>query len=253
MNLEVDINARLLSFKNARACVVGCADAYRDPPDIIDRKTDVQVRVLRGQCALRSAWVGFFFRGTTNEQGWLRDFDPTVTRFAGGYAHRDTCDSVESILTAICMSVQSKRDAIFIGGHSKGAREAQNCAFRLNALGFNVVSVYTFGTPRGFDYCAAREYDRKLGDRTWRFIHGADIVCHVPFPPLWFHTKQCVYMPVGKMFGMFNGRSWIQNPHYSTILAHDGREIAHGLIHKEAASFADHKIDTYVSAVSALQ
>ena len=252
MQLDFDVTTERLSFKNARACVIGCKDAYRNPPDIRDDSQDVQVRVARGRSALRNGWVAFFFRGTFNTVGWFRDFDPGVVSFCGGFAHRKTTDSVRAVLPKIRMAIEDKRDAVFIGGHSKGAREAQNCAKQLHDLGYNVKQVYTFGTPRGFDFHAARQYDKDLGDRTWRFVHGSDIVCRVPYPPVWFHTKQEIYMPEGNLFGAFNSADWKENASLIYKLACDGKELFKDW-RRKLPVFADHAIDKYVEIVSALQ
>jgi hypothetical protein len=252
MQLDFDVTTERLSFKNARACVAGCADSYQREPDIFDNVTDIQVRIIRGMCALRNPWVAFFFRGTFNLQGWLRDFDPATVRFGNGSAHKATTDSVEAVFTKIRMAVESKRDYIFVGGHSKGAREAQNCAFRLHELNFNVKQVYTFGTPRGFDFFAARDYNARLGKKTFRFTNGSDIVARVPFPPHWFHAGQELYMPSGDILGTFHSADWKLNPSLAYKLACDGAELYREW-RRYAPAFADHKIDKYVQAVSALQ
>ena len=251
MTLDFDVATELLSFRNARAAVAGCADAYREPADIFDNAQDVQARIARSKYSLNPDWVAFFFRGTFNTAGWLRDFDPTTIRFGRGEAHRKTIQSVLSVLPKIRMAIPDKKIPVFISGHSKGAREAQPCAEMLFDLGFNVRGVYTFGTPRGFDFFAAHQYNQKLGHRSWKFIHGSDIVCRVPYPPLWFHCGQEVYLPAGDIFGAVRSADYKVNAGLLYKLACDGREL-YKEWRREVPLFADHKIETYVAAVSAL-
>ncbi len=75
-------------------------------------------------------------------------------------------------------SAQAAR--IWVTGHSLGGALASLAAGRLQAGGMPVHQVHTFGSPRtaNVDYCQA------YTPATYRFVHNADIVPHVPLNTL---------------------------------------------------------------------
>jgi pimeloyl-ACP methyl ester carboxylesterase len=68
---------------------------------------------------------------------------------------------------------------VFITGHSLGAAIAMLTADRTDT-GTNPPVVYTFGQPRAFIASKAKEYDARMGHRSFRMRHGDDIVPAVP-------------------------------------------------------------------------
>jgi acetyl esterase/lipase len=95
--------------------------------------------------------------------------------------------------------------SVWFVGHSLGAALAALCADRANReLGIRAEAVYTFGMPRVGDATFAAAYERVLGDRTYRLVHGDDIVASVPPGALHFHhvgrLLQC------ERFGLFRGK-----------------------------------------------
>jgi len=71
-------------------------------------------------------------------------------------------------------------------GHSLGAAVAALAAEQASDRGNPPTSVYVYGMPRiGSSQFKAR-YDTKLGDRTYRLVHGRDLVAAVPPPSLGF-------------------------------------------------------------------
>ena len=49
------------------------------------------------------------------------------------------------------------------------------------------LTVYSLGSPRVFDDILAMAYDHELGDKTFRLVHGGDIVTQLP-PYRWGYT-----------------------------------------------------------------
>jgi hypothetical protein len=69
---------------------------------------------------------------------------------------------------------------VFVTGHSLGASLGVAVADALSRLNLNVEAVYTYGMPRAGDPTFAASYDGRLGKRTFRFVHGDDLVPTVP-------------------------------------------------------------------------
>ncbi|MGZ5999667.1 MAG: lipase family protein [Rhizomicrobium sp.] len=69
---------------------------------------------------------------------------------------------------------------LFLAGHSLGGALAVAVASLLDRQGCNVEAVYTFGMPRSGDPAFQNDYDGRLGTRTFRFVHGDDLVPTVP-------------------------------------------------------------------------
>ena len=90
---------------------------------------------------------------------------------------QDACDTAWPQILPL---IQTSRGPLFFTGHSLGAALAVLAAEKAFDLGMALAAVFTFGMPRagGLDFAA--RYDRKLGDRTYRLVHGSDIVPCVP-------------------------------------------------------------------------
>jgi Lipase (class 3) len=70
---------------------------------------------------------------------------------------------------------------LLITGHSLGAALAALCASRVaDELGIVTDAVYAFGMPRVGTPDFAAKYNARLGDRTYRLVHGDDVVPTVP-------------------------------------------------------------------------
>jgi len=67
--------------------------------------------------------------------------------------------------------------------HRLGAALAVLAAEKAHDAGMTPAAVYTFGMPRAGGATFAARYNGKLGDRTFRLVHGGDIV---PCIPEWF-------------------------------------------------------------------
>jgi hypothetical protein len=92
---------------------------------------------------------------------------------------------------------------LFVTGHSLGAALAVLAAEKANDAGIVPAAVYTFGMPRAGGDRFARRYIGKLGDRTFRLVHGNDIVPCVPdsIGPLVFrHVGRMLKCPSGGKF-----------------------------------------------------
>ncbi|MEN3375048.1 MAG: triacylglycerol lipase [Hyphomicrobiales bacterium] len=69
---------------------------------------------------------------------------------------------------------------LFLTGHSLGGALAVAVASLLDRQGCNVEAVHTFGMPRAGNLAFLNDYDGRLGARTFRFVHGDDLVPTAP-------------------------------------------------------------------------
>jgi len=92
----------------------------------------------------------------------------------------------EGLRKKLLETIQQLPDAnIFVTGHSLGGALATLLAYELatdvlTEKQLTRFSVYTFGSPRVFTTDLAMEYDRKIGEHTYRFVHNKDPIPHVP-------------------------------------------------------------------------
>lgn len=133
---------------------------------------------------------------------WVSDFDFPLERGV----HRGFAQALEVAWTIVKSAIAAGGGAkrIWFIGHSLGAALAGLGAKRANdELGVQVEAVYTFGMPRVGNASFAEPYERALGPRTFRLVHGDDIVASVP-------PSSKDYRHVGRLlrcerFGQFQG------------------------------------------------
>jgi triacylglycerol lipase len=152
-----------------------------------------------------ATFVTFAGSDPAKPQDWITDFEamPSPDDLHTGFA-----DAVKTVWPAI-QAALAKRTAptqpVFFTGHSLGGALAILAASRA-PLEPNVqqVVVYTFGGPRVGGDAFFDDYTRQLGDFTFRFIHGCDIVPTVPLTLLhvYRHVGQAVQCQSG---GLFDG------------------------------------------------
>ncbi len=149
------------------------------------------------------------FAGTEPEQpgDWLEDF--SVLRDATG-AHDGFKAGVDAVWDDIRSIATAMPGRLYLAGHSLGGALAGIAAHRLIAEAVvapdRIRGVYTIGMPRIGDAAYAAAYNAAgngmLGDRTFRLIHGEDIVTKVPPTELGYrHVGRPLSCPRGGQFG----------------------------------------------------
>ncbi|MFO1038732.1 MAG: lipase family protein [Geminicoccaceae bacterium] len=137
--------------------------------------------------ARRPDSVVLAFQGTdpANLANWLTDFwaVPTDAGLHGGFAH--ALDAAAPGVLAAVQELAPTGLPLMLTGHSLGGALAVLAAEHLTRNGVTPAGIYTFGMPRvgGIEY--ARTYDDMLGNRTFRLVHGEDLVPRMP--PSWLH------------------------------------------------------------------
>jgi hypothetical protein len=124
-------------------------------------------------------------------QDWATNFNqkPAATGISTGYGSASSAvvpDFQNFLAQQINPPLNSLK--IFITGHSLGGALAVGLADELSRQNVcNVEAVYTYGMPRTGNSAFAASYDQPLGQRTYRFVHGDDVVPMVP--PVSFHGQ----------------------------------------------------------------
>jgi hypothetical protein len=108
---------------------------------------------------------------------WVSDFNFRTTPGSTAAGFHQAFDAVQQQVVALIRARPPAEGPLFVTGHSLGGALAVVAAQALQASGVNVAAVYTYGMPRPGDAAfAGQAYDPMLGARTYRMVHGDDIV-----------------------------------------------------------------------------
>jgi lipase (class 3) len=135
-------------------------------------------------------------------EDWVTDFEATPSP---DDLHSGFKKAVETVLPAIQTAIANRTapaQPLFFTGHSLGGALAILAA-SLASLEPKVPQVvYTFGGPRTGGDKFFDNYSPRLGDFTFRFIHGTDIVPTVPptLPDGYRHVGRAVQCRSGHLF-----------------------------------------------------
>ena len=125
---------------------------------------------------------------------WLTDLDtlPSPDDIHTGF--ENAVKSVWPELRSAILTPDNDRQPLFFTGHSLGAALAAVAAKRVwdDKLA-NINGIYTFGMPRCGGRRFVEEYASELGPKTFRFVHGDDIVPTVPPPNFGFRHVGCLF------------------------------------------------------------
>jgi triacylglycerol lipase len=166
------------------------------------------------------------FAGTepTDLLNWITDFD--VHRSASGIADGFYA-GVEAVWEPLKAAVAAAQGRLFFSGHSLGAALVAIAAVRLVEEQLvpvdRIAGIYTIGMPRTGDAGFADRYNLALGERTYRLVHGDDIVPKVPPSGPLFGCRH-----VGRLLACARGEAFA--PAALQPLAPEQLEPAQGLI-----------------------
>jgi putative component of toxin-antitoxin plasmid stabilization module len=204
----------VFDFNNGKTLALASLDAYTSAEQFpfYNARTDTLAHIIETECDIIIA-----FRGTTqNVKDWLADLrvEFTEVRFSGKSfrVHTGFYDDVQSVWDAVLEVARHAKACgkrLWVTGHSKGGAEAILCAwFFAKMAGIVADGIYTFGQPRVGNRAFRRDYDALLGDRTFRVIHSADIVPHVPLPPIFRHAAHYVFFDDDKQWELDGSPLW---------------------------------------------
>jgi triacylglycerol lipase len=133
-------------------------------------------------------------------ENWVTDFDTRPASDGSARGYRDAAAVVRDDLTDRLERSRGKK--VFITGHSLGGAlavvTALECAGEGTAAGtkLDIAAVYTFGMPRPGSPAFADAYNGQLGLRTYRLVHGSDIVSTVAPSGMGFrHVGRYLHCP----------------------------------------------------------
>ena len=107
---------------------------------------------------------------------WVSNFNFRTEPGSIADGFRQAFEAVQDQVLAIAQARPADQP-LFVTGHSLGGALAAIAAQALQANQIDVASVYTFGMPRPGSVAFARDtYNPVLGGRTYRLVHGNDIV-----------------------------------------------------------------------------
>jgi hypothetical protein len=129
------------------------------------------------------------------------------------HGFRIAIDTIWRELSAALESVD-RQGAVYFCGHSLGGALAITAADRaLRELNLMASGVYTFGAPRVGAAAFAQSYNASgLGERTYRLVHGLDIIPTVPPSRFGFrHAGRMMACPRGAGFAADTALSGVDN------------------------------------------
>lgn len=107
--------------------------------------------------------------------------------------HAGFWSEVRAMRRGVLGAILSDDKPVVVAGHSQGGGEAAQMALEIQRNGRFVRNVITFGAPRSIGGELVEEYQRGLGQRTWRIVAGTDPVTWVL--PFWFrHVGRLAYL-----------------------------------------------------------
>jgi len=120
--------------------------------------------------------VGFSGTDPVVLADWISDFDIGITTTGSANGFAVAAQAVEKDLNDVLATLSNEKP-IFVTGHSLGGALAVLAAHRLNSLHpGRIRAVYTYGMPRPGNEFFANDYNAALGERTYRLVHGNDVV-----------------------------------------------------------------------------
>jgi triacylglycerol lipase len=157
-----------------------------DTRGVIGEKADVMVIAFGGTDAL--VW----------ENIWTDiDWVPAV----GSDTHGGFQAAFDAVAATIDEALLKRPKHLFIAGHSLGGAIAALAAERALQGGAEPEAVYTFGMPRvGGKTFSSKYNDGKLGQKTYRLVHGLDVVPRVPPKLEFFHVGRMLHCDSGAKF-----------------------------------------------------
>jgi hypothetical protein len=105
------------------------------------------------------------------------------TRYHKGFMTA-LADIWDPLFEATQAEITKKERPLWLTGHSLGGALALLAAWRFLRKTVDVYRIYTFGGPMVGNAAAVKAFDQELQGKVFRFVHGPDIVPHLPMMSL---------------------------------------------------------------------
>ena len=155
---------------------------------IVFEDKDTAMQTIVGYDGAEKA-IALVFRGSSNIQNWILNAELSLV----AWENSDGCDGcyVHEGFQRIWTSIRSRvidaleqiaakhgTRTLFTTGHSLGGAVAVQAALTLSEL-FTVQTIYTFGAPRVGNEKFASAWNAKLGSKSFRVVHAADMFVQI--------------------------------------------------------------------------
>lgn len=137
--------------------------------------------------------VVLVFRGSQQLADWKTNFKIRLTQFATvatpgtdvpkGRVHRGFLEAWQSVERQVVRYLKewcTDETELWITGHSLGGALAAMASVSLEAQGFAVSGLYTFGQPRIAGWGMVNKVNARMGDRIVRYANNNDVVPLIP-------------------------------------------------------------------------
>ncbi|MBE9140071.1 lipase family protein, partial [Nodosilinea sp. LEGE 07088] len=219
------------------------------------RITDTQAFMFR-----KGNNLMLIFKGTQQLADWKTNLKIRLKGFTiladqeavppTGRVHRGFMDAWQSVEKQVIYYLKkwwTPDTKLWVTGHSLGGALAAVATISLDAQGFEVSGLYTFGQPRVADWKLVNYMNRRLGDRIVRYVNNNDLVPLIP-PQIipWVPTR--VYGHMGQ-FRYFND---VGNLRRQSFMTQRFPDRLFGMVRAIVTSGSpdaidDHKIEFYVA------
>jgi hypothetical protein len=151
--------------------------------------TVLPIASTRGIIAVGRGATIVAFAGTDPlvSANWITDFDTRIASAQVAQGYDVAAQSVWPQLQSLLDLPAAKTGRTFVTGHSLGGALAIVTADLIAKSGRGVEAVYTFGMPRPGSNQFAIAYNDRLGQCTYRLVHGEDLVPTVAPSGFGFH------------------------------------------------------------------
>ena len=202
------------------------------------------------------------FRGTDELKDWFKNVNMLHTDGPLGSCHRGFAEAYRSIANDLDDAISDCRaqsreklprgygklkpylnnihpQSIWFTGHSLGG------ALATVAAGYNIESckpmdgLYTYGSPRVFDWEAAIKFEQSAGKRTFRFVNNCDLVTRLP-------KRLMGYRHVGELKYFDENGVLKEDPSWWSRFVDRFQGRFEDVMEKGFAAVKDHDIDDYI-------
>jgi hypothetical protein len=169
-------------------------------------KRKIAANAVCATCGLigeRADAVVLAFSGTDPVVWEMHATNLNIRLSEDGDTHSGFKAAIEAARGEIERAVELARDgrSLFVAGHSLGAALAVLAAQQADRSGSTPRGVYVYGMPRVGGERFRDEYNARLGDITYRLVHGDDIVACIPFSGIGFrHVGRMLACASGERF-----------------------------------------------------
>ncbi len=223
--------------------------AFRGTQELRDWRTNIKTRFRKfsGKSKLETVDLEAEAVSLLND-----DVFQDNARVHRGFQHAWDSVSSETIISILQWRRVNPNANVWVAGHSLGGALATIAAAALQDNGIRVEGLYTFGQPRVGDWMFQRQFNKVLGDRTFRYVNNNDIVPEVPPPVLpWIFPR--IYRHVGHRYYFDVQGNLTKNPGIAKRVIDALLGYLVGTLEQGFDGISDHRMEFYVSHLQKAQ